>query len=795
MKFKLITLLASLFLLSACDGGENISTCVVKVIRNTASAECQQQFIKYFYASKKEQKRDYSKFESSALRFSLSFYPKDHYFTIAGHYPQERLGLIKDDKIQVIPASLAEYFSKIDRYKSEKYDGFILKQAKDEKVGFIDRNGELILPFEYDSIEPDKEKPDLFIVRKNDKMALLDENLNALIPFQDGSLYRDKIGSESYFKSSVYYNDSFTYNLYNENGKLLIENYDSISQFHNERYSHLWKVYRKAPGYTSYIAIFDNQGNVILDFIKGYIELHTFTDPNNGKINGFFEVSMQNKHKIFGIDGKEINGVLYDKIRPQSNGLINYRLNDKEGIIDATGKAITNIDYDKITAVGMKNSTLYLVQKNNKFGILDVNGKKLTKLQYDGIDRFTDTLLDVQKNGKFGLLDMQGHIVVPIKYDNIAQYSDGMIAVKSNNKWGILDHTGKKLITPQYENLAAYNYDIQLSDHIVFYQNGKLGIVNQQNKVVLPAIYDDIRYFDRKKATVCKNGQGCGMIDINGSVLVDLKYQDTKNYNDGLLTAQLGDKWGLIDIANNEILLDFEYDKPLNFNESGTAYVKQYGDSFDINRQGERLEPNETYVEMQKLNKDEFKLEPVSKARITPQVDNTATLEYQKFIGWITPKITSYQNSLFKAVEQIPDNYNIRDFSPIYEHITEPLIKEWESYYQFLEQTVPELEQLNLQTPEIKYFAYKYLEYCIMNERFLQVIFENATIENPINGESVLRTFQTYGTALGKNKLMQRYEQYLYNRLSVGTIHKMLKSSKDEFEFLLQRMNDKYSGK
>ncbi len=167
------------------------------------------------------------------------------------------------------------------------------------------------------------------------------------------------------------------------------------------------------------------------------------------------------------------------------------------------------------------------------------------------------------------------------------------------------------------------------TEYHIFVENGKVGLKDAMNKVVLFAVYDDINFTDANTPIcVCRDGKW-GLVDVNGKTIVDNKYdcllapcserwlacmdskwgfldndgkdvipliyEDAQPFTDaeycfGIASAWVrkDGKWGTIN-TNGEVNIPFEYDNVVDKN--GKVYVEKYGKKGIINHKNEFLVP------------------------------------------------------------------------------------------------------------------------------------------------------------------------------------------------------------
>src|SRR5687768_7218109 len=83
--------------------------------------------------------------------------------------------------------------------------------------------------------------------------------------------------------------------------------------------------------------------------------------------------------------------------------------------------------------------------------------------------------------------------------------------------------------------------------------NNKKGIVDKNNEIVIPAMYDDIELISDGLVIVKLNNR-YGCIDQSGKFIIPLKYESISPFSDGYVRVKLSWKVGIIDQAGKEVL-------------------------------------------------------------------------------------------------------------------------------------------------------------------------------------------------------------------------------------------------
>ena len=107
-------------------------------------------------------------------------------------------------------------------------------------------------------------------------------------------------------------------------------------------------------------------------------------------------------------------------------------------------------------------------------------------LEYDSVI-VKNTPFIVIEDGKYGTLDLEGNIDIPIKY-NYLEAAGSFLISKKRNKYGTLSLDNKVLEKPQFDKIEKNLFTMFGK----VYQNGKIGLLNTDGYLLLPAEYDSL---------------------------------------------------------------------------------------------------------------------------------------------------------------------------------------------------------------------------------------------------------------------------------------------------------------
>ena len=304
----------------------------------------------------------------------------------------------------------------------------------------------------------------LAYVKKDDKYGFINANGNLVVP-----LIYDRA---SYFQDGLAY-----VKIYNEwKGMIDTKGNRIFTSKYND--SHF-----EVPNYTGGLL------NVELEWEKyGYVDLsgnqvsalYDFTGHFN---DGLAMVKNGNKYGFVNIKGELAIPCIYDHALSFSEGLAAVGNNGKYGFINTKGHLVIPYIYDHVYCYF--SNGIVAVKQKDKFGYIDRQGKQIIPFKYDYASPFKNGLADVKINGKYGYINTQGELVVPCIYDECGYFNNGLAAVKTNGKYGYIDIQGKLVIPCIFDR--AYKFVNGLAS---IERNGKYGFINTKGDIAIPCIYD-----------------------------------------------------------------------------------------------------------------------------------------------------------------------------------------------------------------------------------------------------------------------------------------------------------------
>lgn len=481
------------------------------------------------------------------------------------------------------------------------------------KSGIIDKTGKVIIEPKYNTIKLPNPKKPIFICiydynavsgeyktkvlnEKNEEILKNYENVNTID-------IKEVVSSIPYEKTVLQYQKDGKYGIINFEGKSIIK--PIYEEIRNMPYREGELIVKKQGKY----GVVSINGGKLLDCKYDYITGDNYySEEKKYELDGYI-VGLNNedgKMQYGYINNKreQILDVEFDKIYRMNDVKDDeniYLLAEKDGKIQLykNNKLLLDNNYQSINY--SEDSKLLILQKDGRYGVTDLNGKQILSVDYEQIRIPGDYIIAI-KDGKQVIFDLVGTQKENLAYTNIlkTENENYNITVDKNDKYGVINKDGNILIGNKY-NYIQYLYD---NYFIVGGETGKSGIINDKSEEILPIKYEVIQKLDKNNIVQAMVGNVLelyskemnnivsmenGKIEINDEYIkVYSNNQTTYVSNDGTLKTNFEifnnnifasvreGKWGFVDKDNN-VVVDYQYDKVTEVNELGFAGIKKDG--------------------------------------------------------------------------------------------------------------------------------------------------------------------------------------------------------------------------
>ena len=433
-------------------------------------------------------------------------------------------------------------FSKKDIYyiERDKETGWFRVHNKQNKWGFIDKDSSIVIPFEYDFLNPFENglayakngRKEFFITKKNLKL--------------EGDF--DEVRIFSFGLAGVRKNR--TWGFIDEKGKLIIQPiYDKIQYF---------------------------------------------------TVNGLCPVVKNGKSGFIDKTGKEIIPIIYDDARSQQlDDIVIVQKNKRWAFFDNKGKQLSDFVFDEVFSTEHYDFSKDIFDRSQstyfKNGVVLVrNGKNYEFINEKIKPAFPNNKFDsatvfdafknaiVKRNGKYGMIKSDGQIKVPLEYNFIEPYDSNhgnyseYFNARKGKVYSIFNKNLRKIgesLEPIYNNFRTDNPTISFKN-----LKGKYGVIDKNGNVKVPFVYDEELRFEEESYAIATKNNEVGLIDSHNKILIpfgkqfidevfdrlDDKPKELANYfivtNDN--TAKI------VDVTNKTIVNDYQSIRPLFYDHS-----------------------------------------------------------------------------------------------------------------------------------------------------------------------------------------------------------------------------------
>lgn len=527
------------------------------------------------------------------------------------------LDFVRDNKVKILIALVIVILIGVGIYKVlelkkkeytitevSKYNYFVLN--KDSKYGVINATGKIIIEPIYDNIKiPNPEKA-VFICKESDRyIALNDLNEKIFNQYEEVDVISINgiVSNIPYEKTVLKYKKDGKYGIINFEGKAITKPiYEEIDGLEKKESELLVRLNGK------YGVINVRGAKLIKPEYDNIVADGFYTDRNKYGLSGYI------------VSNKTTEGYRY--------GYINYKY---KKILDVEYNSI-----ERILNAKDEKDTYLIASKNGKYGVVK-NSKVLINYSYQGIEYDNDnSIFEIEKNDKYGVMDANGKIIIPIEYIGIEIAGIYIQAYKEDENITTYNMTGEKLEDVKYASVTKtqnINYQITINEDgfygiinqqneelvpnkynyieylfedyfIVSNESGKLGVINSKEEVKLDLKYDVLQKIENtnvieakilkdkmsdfysynldlvyrvKDAYIYKEDgylkiyskEQDKYLDFNGKIM------EVKEVlkNNTLIPSKKDNKWGFVD-KNENVVVEYKYDKVTEFNEYGYAGIR-----------------------------------------------------------------------------------------------------------------------------------------------------------------------------------------------------------------------------
>jgi WG containing repeat len=242
----------------------------------------------------------------------------------------------------------------------------------------------------------------------------------------------------------------------------------------------------------------------------------------------FFFVNVTVLCQDYVVDYSFNNGytLVYKKLPPASP--LQKTPEKTYGVINSENKIVIPLQYKNIMPSG-ENGIFIIKDITDNAGLFSVNAQKvIVEPAYFEIEPFSEGLAVVKKRKpdfdfSWGAVDTSGSIIIPVEYDYLGTLREGLMNFQKEKKMGFLDKDNKIIIPAMYYDFSSFSEGLAA---VKVSETGKYGFIDKSNKLVIAAEYEDANPFFGGFTSVAKRkgrtagGAGKGTITTPGEWVV-----------------------------------------------------------------------------------------------------------------------------------------------------------------------------------------------------------------------------------------------------------------------------------
>lgn len=501
-------------------------------------------------------------------------------------------------------------------YDIKAYEDGRIVAKRHGYFGAIDATGKMVLDFKYGAIEVLDNN--FYHLTKyfgsKEATAIANSAGDWLYPaskvfdqnIQTNYLYADKTNNVTYFMISK----DGKYGLINDKKQTLITPvYDQLELLDtcpNERLFMKAKLGDK-------VGLIDQYQKVVVPFTKN-IDIENFNEDKqifsvkSYVPKGAGNIGHLNRETVISeslINGKGVPLIKSDaSIRLLNSHLYEYKKSGQYGIINNSGAIVLPASFDYLYSQYSQYNAPILAAHNQKIGIVTKGADSKLKVSefYDGLELSEDstyTLHEIEsqllKNEEDASTEEEV-IYEATSAEEATEEADNTLGAtlynpsnssyiaQINHKFGLVDSNNKVLIPIIYDELSYFNRFIKVK------KDNKYGLLTDNNETVKALIYDDITPLSDSHGTednigiVFTKGNQQQLTNEFGSIITpfsDYRFVDNKlDYLDNMSVIEKDGKYGLFSVKEKKVLIQPIYED---------MYERIYNDSILAQLNGKKV--------------------------------------------------------------------------------------------------------------------------------------------------------------------------------------------------------------
>lgn len=143
----------------------------------------------------------------------------------------------------------------------------------------------------------------------------------------------------------------------------------------------------------------------------------------------------------------------FDRAGQFSEGLALAEIGQRWGYIDKSGRFVVNPRYNSMFQFTEDLGPFF---DGESWGYLDGEGNVVITPRFQFALPFSEGKAGVKTNDLYGYIDNTGEVVIAPRFAFVGKFSEGLAPVQIENKWGYIDSTGEMVIEPRFNDALGF---------------------------------------------------------------------------------------------------------------------------------------------------------------------------------------------------------------------------------------------------------------------------------------------------------------------------------------------------
>lgn len=486
-------------------------------------------------------------------------------------YENEKYGFMDTQGSLILEPS---YNSILEDYSCRAiYEDFLVVEGSEKLI--IGRNGKIIHNEDFDEVEDigygllKIKVDDRYLLKHKGGFQVMDTLFDDFSLLKDRFIIfreQDKLGVASLNGKILFkpqFDDIFTegdFIIFEKNNALAVSNSNQLLEVANNVPLQLDFNYEEIyPVKENFLHLLGKNTEVVLN-----ANMNVVVPEDQHEIIPFdlgWVIQKEGLYKIFDEKMMPVSDVSYDKIINNKSWLA-LKNDSKWGIINNKVSIFPEFIYDtvqiltpNVTLLKTEEGTSALFSNGETISLGNIQDKiQILKptIMSGSIDTTANEFMMITNKSNFRrVFDHTGKEIISGFFNNISYLGPNLLLLDKNNKKGLADDSGKIVLPIKYDGIGNYN-----NGYISTLIGTRFGVFNQSRNININPEYDLTLQPYNEKLLIATKNQKTGIIDFSGKKLTNFIFDQVIYWTDTVALVKNKDKFNLFHLHNNEIVYD-----------------------------------------------------------------------------------------------------------------------------------------------------------------------------------------------------------------------------------------------